>query len=74
MQARTRLEAILTISMLPGGSPSDVAKDEDNSRSKMGWGVREGFGCSLLLQQSQAAQLVQAPSSLNLCMMPHTMA
>lgn len=31
---------------------SDVAKEEDNPQSEMGWGVRENFGGSLLLQQS----------------------
>lgn len=38
-------------------SLSDVAKEEDNPQSEMGWGVRENFGDSLLLQQSQPTQL-----------------
>lgn len=44
------------LSMLPGGSPSNVAKDEDNPQGEVDWGV-ESFGASLSLQQSQLTQL-----------------
>lgn len=44
------------LSMLPGGSPSNVAKDEDNPQGEVDWGV-ESFGASLSPQQSQLTQL-----------------